>query len=184
MSRLVFLDIETTGLDPDRHEPWEIALIVDGESDERVYRPKPSLRTADPTALRMTGFYHRTETFEWTWEYPPHVADRIAPVLAGAHLVGAVPSFDAAFLDRFLRDWGQAPAWHYHLIDVEAMAVGYLNGRADCGEPMPDLPLPWRSDDLARACGVEPVSDDERHTALGDARWVRRWYLALTEAAS
>ncbi|BDB62383.1 hypothetical protein [Rhodococcus sp. RDE2] len=35
---------------------------------------------------------------------------------------------------------------------------------------------PWRSDDLSRACGVEPPTKDERHTALGDARWVKRWY--------
>ncbi|MGN0126047.1 MAG: hypothetical protein ACI38R_22625 [Rhodococcus sp. (in: high G+C Gram-positive bacteria)] len=35
---------------------------------------------------------------------------------------------------------------------------------------------PWRSDDLSRACGVEPPTEDERHTALGDARWVKRWY--------
>lgn len=35
---------------------------------------------------------------------------------------------------------------------------------------------PWRSDDLSRACGVEPPAPEERHTALGDARWVKRWY--------
>lgn len=35
---------------------------------------------------------------------------------------------------------------------------------------------PWRSDDLSRACGVEPPTEEERHTALGDARWVKRWY--------
>lgn len=35
---------------------------------------------------------------------------------------------------------------------------------------------PWRSDDLSRLCGVEPPTKEERHTALGDARWVKRWY--------
>ncbi|QOH55230.1 3'-5' exonuclease family protein [Rhodococcus rhodochrous] len=35
---------------------------------------------------------------------------------------------------------------------------------------------PWRSDELSRACGIEPPTEDERHTALGDARWVKRWY--------
>ncbi|WP_418345243.1 hypothetical protein [Rhodococcus pyridinivorans] len=33
-----------------------------------------------------------------------------------------------------------------------------------------------RSDDLSRACGVEPPTEEERHTALGDARWVKSWY--------
>ena len=29
LSPLAFVDIETTGLDPDRHEPWEVARLVD-----------------------------------------------------------------------------------------------------------------------------------------------------------
>lgn len=42
------------------------------------------------------------------------------------------------------------------------------------------LTPPWRSDDLSRACGVEPPTPEERHTALGDARWVKRWYDFIT----
>ncbi|MCK8670968.1 hypothetical protein M1M07_07535 [Rhodococcus sp. HM1] len=41
---------------------------------------------------------------------------------------------------------------------------------------------PYRSDDLSRACGVEPPAPEERHTALGDASWVKRWYDHITEA--
>lgn len=43
-----------------------------------------------------------------------------------------------------------------------------------------EIGLPWKSDDLSRACGVEPPTEDERHTALGDARWVMRLYDAIT----
>ena len=43
---------------------------------------------------------------------------------------------------------------------------------------------PWRSDDLSRACGVEPPAPEERHTALGDARWVKRWYDRIAGAAA
>lgn len=89
--------------------------------------------------------------------------------------------------------------WHYHLIDVEALAVGYLYGlkRSHEHEVLPpdayDDPavqaaivgssyrsLPWRSDDLSSALGVM-VSDEDRHTALGDARWARRIYQAVTD---
>ncbi|WP_072814308.1 hypothetical protein [Rhodococcus zopfii] len=42
------------------------------------------------------------------------------------------------------------------------------------------LTPPYRSDDLSRACGVEPPTPEERHTALGDARWVKRWYDHIT----
>lgn len=194
MTDLVFLDTETTGLDAARHDVWEIAALHGRV--ESVFRPRPDLSTADPTSLRMTRFYERTGqgkvTSKWQWEAPGDVAHRLAPILAGRHVVAAVPSFDAAFLDRFLRAHGQAPAWHYHLIDVEGMAVGWLRGRYsrfDAGGNVAGPPveaegevveLPWKSDELSRACGVEPPGPDRRHTALGDARWVKRWYEALT----
>lgn len=41
------------------------------------------------------------------------------------------------------------------------------------GEP---IAPPWKSDDLGLALGVEPCPEEDRHTALGDARWVKRIY--------
>ena len=41
------------------------------------------------------------------------------------------------------------------------------------------MPLPWKSDDLSAALGIK-VSDEDRHTALGDARWARAIYDAVT----
>jgi hypothetical protein len=87
-----------------------------------------------------------------------------------------------------LRRHKLAPAWHYHLVDVEALAVGYLHGRHS-DVILPDegyarISPPWKSDDLSRAVGVEPATDDERHTALGDARWAMRLYDAITGGAA
>ena len=36
--------------------------------------------------------------------------------------------------------------------------------------------VPWKSVDLAEQLGVQAPTEDERHTALGDAQWVRRIY--------
>lgn len=183
---VVFLDTETTGLDPDRHEVWDIALIEeDGTEHEWHVAPlKPDV--ADPTALRITGFYSRTAAPDWRWggkDLAPNltgsqdaasvaariryqIASKLALLTEGKHLVGAVPSFDAAFLSRFMVAAGQREAWHYHLIDVEALVAGRLQ-----------IEPPWSSDDLARAVGVEPL--DGRHTAIGDARWARAIYQAV-----
>ena len=60
---------------------------------------------------------------------------------------------------------------HCVLTEIEKELAGLLS--ADC-----------RSDDLSRACGVEPPAPEERHTALGDARWVKRWYDHITGAAA
>ena len=103
----------------------------------------------------------------------------VAAVTHGAHLVGAVPNFDAEVLAALLRDNGLTPSFHYHLIDVEALAVGWLCAwdRAD-GEP--GIRPPWRSDDLSTALGVPPPDDATRHTALGDAAWALAIYDHIT----
>lgn len=63
-----------------------------------------------------------------------------------------------------MREFGLAVPWHFHLIDVEALALGALAGR---GVP---VEVPFRSDELAARLGV-PVwaSASVRHTAVGDA---------------
>jgi hypothetical protein len=66
-----------------------------------------------------------------------------------AHLVGAVPGFDAEVLAARMRARGICPSWHYHLQDFETLIAGYLHGR---GQPVPCLP--WRP----MSCPGWPVS--------------------------
>lgn len=100
--------------------------------------------------------------------------------------VGAVPNFDADVLGERMRQRNICPSWHYHLIDVETLVVGWVQYKAQHIrrtepnirlEPWP--PLPWDSEGLSRAVGVEPPAADQRHTALGDARWCRDVYDAV-----
>jgi DNA polymerase III epsilon subunit-like protein len=171
VSEVVFVDCETTGLDPDRHEIWEVALIY-AETERSWFLPV-DLRRADPNALRVGRYYDRHPNGS---DDPAAAAYQIARFLDGNHLVGAVPSFDAVFLQRFLNRHGEAATWHYHLIDVEALAVGWLYGH---GDPMTGI-LPWSSDLVSRGVGVDP-DDFDRHTALGDARWAKAIYEAVTK---
>lgn len=204
MRGTIFLDTETTGLYPEAgHEVWDIALIArentrvvhpDGpdtlESQDREYQwfVKPDLRRADPNALRINRFYERTAGVKWS--NPEEVAAEIAQLFDGAHIVGMVPDFDIRHLSVFLRKHGQCPAHHYHLIDAETLAVGYMTGaqheamlwgnttsRVLAGVSAVDAPS-WRSDDLSAALGVG-VPTEDRHTALGDARWARNIYDAV-----
>jgi hypothetical protein len=176
-SNVVFLDTETTGLYVDAgHEPYEIAYIIDGK--EIVHWIKPDLSKADPIALKIGHFYERTADFPYAegiknergqaWSLASYIAPAVARDLNGRHIVGAVPSFDDVMLKAFLRKNGQAPTWHYHLIDVEALIAGKLGV-----EP------PWKSDELSLKIGVEPPNDEDRHTAIGDARWVKQMYEAV-----
>jgi hypothetical protein len=105
-------------------------------------------------------------------EWDARAAEMIDEATAGAHVVGAVPSFDTERLAKLMRRAGITPSWHYHLIDVENLAVGWLAARGETPS------LPWRSDVLSKAVGVDP-GNYARHTAMGDVQWVRDQYDAM-----
>lgn len=200
MTRLVFLDTETTSLDADTGEIWEVGAIVrtvehdtDGDQPVTIARGEEhhwllpvTLEHANPQSLDIGRFHERHDQGNGTTGSLDRVdtfAQRFARLTHRAHLVGNVISFDEERLRKLLRRHGVMPSWHYHLIDCEALAAGYLAGlRAAAEIPDPrwiDPTPPWNSRDLSEALRVEPPSDDERHTALGDARWAMRMYDAV-----
>mgnify|MGYP001572383750 CR=1 FL=1 len=177
MSNLAFVDTETTGLDPDRHEIWEVGLIVDDQEYE--WQLPVDLGRADAIALKIGRYYERN--LEVTADLRSF-AEEFAALTRGRHLVGAVISFDEERLRKLLRANGACPEWHYHLIDVEALVAGALFERARdededgrAGEVIHVTTPPWDSNKLSRAIGVDP-DDFDRHTALGDARWAKAMY--------
>lgn len=205
MSKIVFIDTETTSLRPDRRA-WEIGLVV--REDDREHQVSAFVATDDLDlgnanlfSLKVGRFHERhpevaelpaTARVETYWDPERRTTVRLSAgqirregvllheierVTRGAHLVGAVVSFDAEVLATRMRAHGILPSWHHHIIDVEALAVGYLAARG----PRPSLP--WKSDDLSRACGVEPAPTEDRHTALGDARWAMRLYDKIASGA-
>jgi hypothetical protein len=193
VSRICFIDTETTSLRPDRRA-WDVALIVRGGNGQDVEHQwfveadDLDLGNADPFALRIGHFYERHpnattgERFTSGTDTERFVLQRVELLTRGAHLVGAVPNFDAEVLGTRMRAHGLLPSWHYHLIDVETLMVGWLAAAGEQGKRINldgTLALPWKSEDLSFACGVEPPSDDDRHTALGDARWARDMYDAV-----
>lgn len=103
----------------------------------------------------------------------------------GCHIVGAVPNFDAEVFTQLLREQHLIAGHHYHLVDVETLVVGYLHGvMAANGGSTVAAQLPWDSEALSRAVDVQPASEDERHTALGDARWAQRLWKRVTGASA
>lgn len=200
---IVFLDTETTSLHPFLRRPWEIGWIrrdPDGSETETLLQISDlTLADADPTALRIGGFYERYGRFtpgtranqygdvlldapaQWVTE--AQAAAIIELDLAGAVVVGANPQFDTVTLEPLLRDHGLVGPWHYRPVCIEAIAYGYIRGFHQArGMAEPEIPIPWKSDRLGELLGVEPSTDAERHTALGDAKWVARVWDAIDES--
>lgn len=198
MTRICFLDTETTSLRHDRRA-WEVGLIVrdpgreDAEHRWFVHAEDLDLGNADPASLRIGRFYDRHPDYAGNGGEArcpeQYVLGKVEEMTRGAHLVAAVPSFDADVLGTRMRANGICPSWHYHLCCVENLAAGYLaayatylerNGGTE--ERVANLRAiaapPWNSDELSRAVGIEP-DDDLRHTALGDTAWARDIYDAI-----
>jgi hypothetical protein len=195
--QLAFLDTEAITLEPGPDVLWEVGMILrgaDGEDTEWRYQLAPNMDVADPRSLEISMFDQRyqvpdgLEALAWTpldlgeGARLTHAAaaESLARLLYGRHLVGAVPSFDSERLGAYLRRFDLRPPWHYHLIDVENLCVGWLSGKF--GQA---VGLPWDSEEVSRACGVNPPDlGADRHTALGDARWVRDLYDAVLRDAA
>lgn len=205
MTRWLALDTETSGLDPSRGAvPWEVGIVTD-DGTEHLWRWRLSPddeAAADPEALSKGGYNDRAP-LDMHWTDAVRAQQAAAREIAGlltddVVLVGVNVGFDVAMLRpwlfRFgLDPWGDAGGPHYRPISIDSVAVGYLIGQRtayehwnDVDPGVPDLAatsvdgleLPWKSDTVGELLGVAAAGND-RHTALGDARWAYRLTTAV-----
>lgn len=197
MTRIAFQDTETTGLAPD-DQIWEFAAVLRKEDDTEAtchifveHDPAKCAKLPEEFLADHRARFPADCTAPDPYPHP-EVASRydaakvIAALMPGdvpmrdrPHIVGAVPNFDTERIERLLRRYGLEPGWHYHLCDVENLAVGWLYGRAHQVGVRAHWSLPWDSEELSLAVGVDP-DRFERHTALGDVRWAMAIYDAVT----
>lgn len=192
----VWLDCETSSLDDDRRA-YEVALIGRppgaGRADDLEWSWFVDIanldlpNTADPISLEVGGFWRRHPQAALVpltgrlagvvRELPdappdaPVVSERevlclVSDLTAGkASVHGSNPRFDLNTLEPRMAAYGILPDWHYRPEDVPGIARGWLLGRGHVDPPR-------KSDQVSLACGIDPAKY-ERHTALGDCRWLR-----------
>lgn len=189
---IISLDTETTGLDPERHEVWEVGLVSLKTNDEWLFQfPVQKLREADPGALRINRYFKRCEVAAgsdaviaegpgcpvqaspgvgaWVTDGSP------APVLGAPE---AMTPRDAAFhiahITTNVTLLGCNVAWDAQMLanllrfydQAPAWKHRFLElGSFAAGQLNRNEPLSTQT--LAGLYGPP----DEAHTALGDARW-------------
>lgn len=163
---LVFIDTETTGLDPSIHDAYEVAWAVDDGPVKRAVLPH-ALDTADEVALNI-GRYHARGIAKEAVADGLTLAELKAD-LRGAYLVGSNPGFDAGFLKKL---FGEA-VWSHRMIDVSQGGYWVLGfdspkGLAGTIERLNDM-----------GCDI-PQQD---HTAVGDVTVTRMVFERLQTLA-
>lgn len=161
---LIFVDIETTGTDPDKHEIIELAYILVRQDkgiftviEEREFKVKPEhIETAEPAALKMNGYD------EGQWIFASSLADVMKAFGAAsksAVFVAQNVTFDYSFIERALAKSGVPNELYYAKLDTISMAYNklYKDPRAT-------------GFTLKKLCEYFGVENGKAHTALADTR--------------
>jgi DNA polymerase III epsilon subunit-like protein len=159
---LIFMDVETTGLDPAKHEIIEIAcLVVDPKTLEvkRSYlaKVKPEhLGTADPKALELNQY----SPPKWQGaKIIKTVLEEIGQLAPGGMFTGYNVSFDRPFIENAAKKKKVSLKVDYHWLDV--MSMVYL--KLFSGKKIERLSLTY-------ICEFLGIPHFQAHTALGDAK--------------
>lgn len=173
MTRL-WVDTETTGLIPRKHEIIEIAILTETvlpggggtitESWSTKIRPA-RIEEAEPKALEVNGY--RAEEWAGAPTFDEVAADIAKRLASSTVICGHNVSFDIGFIEGAFDRLGQKVRMPYHKVDT--VTLGYVVWNADPENPGPGLSL----DKLRRLLGI---SLSGSHTALKDAEDARIVY--------
>ncbi len=160
---LAFVDIETTGLDPEIGEIIELGIVVaklkDGVltvTDELDLKIAPKhIETADPVALRVNGY----DPADWIFAVSIEEALKIfSEKTKGAVFVAHNVTFDYGFIDTNLKRYSVENNMHYHKLDTISLAFGVLHNNDDIGKLS-----------LRALCEKYGIENKKAHSAFADA---------------
>jgi DNA polymerase-3 subunit epsilon len=175
---LVFLDVETTGLDVDKNEIIELGVVVVRQNGVNTTNPvfeiieeidlkiKPEhIETADPVALRVNGYNEADWLFAVTLE---NAMKLLAEKAKGGIMVAHNVAFDYGFIEHAFKKTGIENTMHYHKLDTISIAFAKLH----LNEDVDKFSLHF----LAEHFGIE---NKKAHSALSDARTTFELYKKL-----
>jgi len=167
---LAFLDSETTGLTPGKHEVIEVAVLVGDTLHHWMVRPE-RLEDAEPKALEVNGYAARPERWDGA-KTMREVGPEIMRVLKGTVVVGHNVGFDLDMLNGHMRKVGLNPHLPYHKVDTVTLAYTRL------------VPLGLGKLSLDAIREFLGWSKEGAHTAAKDVTDTARLYELLTRSST
>ncbi len=167
--KLAFIDVETTGLNPDKHEVIQIGVVLVAQNwndknnssfeiiEEIELKIKPErIADAEPIALKINGY----NPAEWIFGYTLGEAMQIfAKKTEGSIMVAHNVAFDFGFIEKAFRATGIENKMHYHKLDTISIAFAKLHRIGDVDRFS-----------LQYLCDYFGVENKKAHSALPDAR--------------
>ena len=169
---VLFLDLETTGLNPGMQEISEIGAVLVSQKDWQVLRTYeakvlPShIETAQPEALQISHF----DAAVWEKEGRPlrQALEELSEIGRGAILAGFNVTFDWAFLQAGFNLVDLPDPFYYHRYDVMSSAYTMLYHRNE-----------FTKFSLSECCRFFGVTNSKAHSALADAQATYEVFLGL-----
>lgn len=175
---LAFIDLETTGLDPERQEIIEIGCLIakqipqSGKGnrvefvEDFAIKVKPThLETAEPEALRINGY----NDADWLFAADlKNALEKLADKTKDCIMVGVNVAFDWDFLEHAFAQTGVENKMHFHKLEIMSMAFAKLY--AD--------PVAERFS-LRALADYYKIENPQAHTALADIRTTFEIYKKL-----
>lgn len=181
MSRIIFVDLETTGLSSMNHEIWECAAVsVDplNQHDMLAHHwfVECHLVAADPEALEIGKYHSRHPNGDDYHDEPMRPTTKrdfigeFAEISQGCTLAANNACFDVSFLKAAWSEMNYTlrEPWHYSPIDVKSYALGAMIWGGT-------VPVP-KTSEIGEKLGV--IANDAAHTAMSDAWFAMRVYFA------
>ena len=170
--KLVFVDIETTGLNVIEHEIIEVGcVIVDNklkiiEEFELKIKPK-NIENADRISLKINHYNER----DWNDAYELKDALKIfSKKTKDCIMVGQNIAFDSSFIEYALQKNNVKNTLHYHRLDTISIAWAKLNNNIN-----------FTHFSLREMCKYFNIENENPHSALSDAKATYKLYKRLME---
>lgn len=184
----LFVDIETTGLDPMLHAPIDIAILAVDLNDCKLLDTYQSLicqsrqawEKSDPESLQVNGY-----TFEAIsgGKSPDRAAEEIIDFFnrlgvkrGEALFICQNPAFDRSFFNQLISVYEQESfGWPYHWLDLASMYWNTLKS------PYPK-PMSLSKNTIAKVYGIAP--EERPHHAIRGAEHLFLCYKAVNQGST
>ncbi len=176
MSRLLFIDTETGGLDPNKHSLLSIGLVIWDSDDGLIYEKEYYVKNNEYVITKTAHQINKISLEDLKYSVEKEkIIDEFQKIkmqyfyeYQGIPLAGHNTQFDVQFIKKMFLDSNRSfeKVFSHRILDTYSI-LKYLY---DSGK------IKYKIESSAKAFSFFGINVDGRHTALGDAKATMQLY--------